>query len=69
MFDFSRTFRGVNTAFFSNFTDIFVISPTSGQSDFLLKRAGRAVGTPVFYTNKTDHHDITEILLNLNFGV
>ena len=44
MFDFSRTFRGVNTAFFSNFTDIFVISPTSGQSDFLLKRAGRAVG-------------------------
>ena len=34
---------GVLAAFFSNFTDIFVISLTSGQSDFLPKRAGRAV--------------------------
>ena len=39
MFDFSWAFRGVNTNFFFNFADIFLISPTSDQSDFLLKRA------------------------------
>ena len=43
MFDFSRTFRGVNTDFFFNFSDIFLISPTSDPSDFLLNRAVRAV--------------------------
>ena len=43
MFDFSRTFRGVNTDFFFNFSDIFLISPTSDLSDFLLNRAVRAV--------------------------
>jgi hypothetical protein len=37
--DFSRTFRGVNTDFFLNFSDIFLISPTSDPSDFLLNRA------------------------------
>ena len=45
MFDFSRTFRGVNTDFFFNFSDIFLISPTSDPSDFLLNRAVRAVLT------------------------
>ena len=43
MFYFSRTFRGVNTDFFFNFSDIFLISPTSDLSDFLLNRAVRAV--------------------------
>jgi hypothetical protein len=43
VFDFSRTFRGVNTDFFFNFSDIFLISPTSDPSDFLLNRAVRAV--------------------------
>ena len=43
MFDFSRTFRGVNTDFFFNFSDIFLISPTSDPSDFLLNRAVHAV--------------------------
>ena len=43
MFDFSRTFRGVNTDFFFNFSDIFLISPTSDPSDLLLNRAVRAV--------------------------
>ena len=43
MFDFSRTFRGVNTDFSFNFSDIFLISPTSDPSDFLLNRAVRAV--------------------------
>jgi hypothetical protein len=45
VFDFSRTFRGVNTDFFFNFSDIFLISPTSDPSDFLLNRAVRAVLT------------------------
>jgi len=45
MFDFYQTFRGVNTDFFQNFTDIFLISPTSDPSDFLLKRAMRTVDT------------------------
>ena len=45
MFDFSRTFRGVNTDFFFNFSDIFLLSPTSDPSDFLLNRAVRAVLT------------------------
>ena len=45
VFDFSRTFRGVNTDFFLNFSDIFLISPTSDPSDFLLNRAVRAVPT------------------------
>ena len=46
VFDFSRTFRGVNTDFFFfNFSDIFLISPTSDPSDFLLNRAVRAVGS------------------------
>jgi hypothetical protein len=35
VFDFSRTFRGVNIDFFFNFSDIFLISPTSDLSDFL----------------------------------
>ena len=39
VFDFSQTFRGVNTDFFFNFSDIFLISPTSDPSDFLLNRA------------------------------
>ena len=39
MFDFSRTFRGVNTDFFFNFSGILLISPTSNPSDFLLDRA------------------------------
>jgi hypothetical protein len=43
VFDFSRTFHGVNTDFFFNFSDIFLISPTSDPSDFLLNRAVRAV--------------------------
>ena len=43
MFDFSRTFRGVNANLFFNFSDIFLISPTSDPSDFLLNRAVRAV--------------------------
>ena len=43
MFDLSLTFRGVNTDFFFNFSDIFLISPTSDPSDFLLNRAVRAV--------------------------
>jgi hypothetical protein len=43
VFDFSQTFRGVNTDFFFNFSDIFLISPTSDPSDFLLNRAVRAV--------------------------
>ena len=47
MFDFSRTFRGVNTDFFFYFSDIFLISPTSDLSDFLLNRAVRAVGQEV----------------------
>jgi hypothetical protein len=37
------SFRGVNTDFFFNFSDIFLISPTSDPSDFLLNRAVRAV--------------------------
>ena len=45
MFGFSRTFRGVNTDFFFNFSDIFLISPTSDLSGFLLNRAVRAVST------------------------
>ena len=49
MFDFSRTFRGVNTDFFFNFSDIFLISPTSDPSDFLLNRAVRAVCAMVLY--------------------
>ena len=56
MFDFSRTFRGVNTDFSFNFSDIFLISPTLDPSDFLLNRAVRAV---------TDPHDIIEILLKV----
>ena len=51
MFDFSRTFRGVNTDFFFNFSDIFLISPTSDPSDFLLNRAVRAVP----YDHNQDH--------------
>ena len=47
MFDFSRTLRGVNTDFFFNFSDIFLISPTSDPSDFLLNRAVRAVPEPI----------------------
>jgi hypothetical protein len=43
VFNFSRTFRGVNTDFCFNFSDIFLISPTSDLSDFLLNRAVRAV--------------------------
>ena len=43
MFDFSWAFRGVNTDFFFNFVDIFLISPTSDQSDLLLKCAVRTV--------------------------
>ena len=43
MFDFSQTFRGVNTDFFLNFSDILLISLTSDPSDFLLNRAVRAV--------------------------
>ena len=43
MFDFSRTFRGVNTDIFLNFSDIFLISPTSDPSDFLLSHAVHAV--------------------------
>jgi hypothetical protein len=39
VFDFSLTFRGVNNNFFFNFSDIFLISPTSDPSDFLLNRA------------------------------
>ena len=46
MFDFSRTFRSVNTDFFFNFSDILLISPTSDPSDFLLNRAVRAVYVP-----------------------
>ena len=37
MFDFSQTFHGVNNHVF------FQISPTLAHSDFLLKRAVRAV--------------------------
>ena len=48
MFDFSLTFRGVNTDFFFNFSDIFLISPTSDLSDFLLNRAVRAVHRDLF---------------------
>jgi hydroxymethylpyrimidine/phosphomethylpyrimidine kinase len=47
VFHFSRTFRGVNTDFFFNFSDIFLISPTSDPSDFLLNRAVRAVSSAV----------------------
>ena len=49
MFDFSRTFRSVNTDLFFNFSDIFLISPTSDSSDFLLNRAVRAVGDVFFF--------------------
>jgi hypothetical protein len=45
----SRTFRGVNTDFFLNFSDIFLISPTSDPSDFLLNRAVRARGIFISY--------------------
>ena len=53
MFDFSRTFRGVNTDFFFNFSNIFLISPTSDLSDFLLNRAVRAVSVIQFIANCT----------------
>jgi hypothetical protein len=43
VFDFSQTFRGVNTDFLKNFSDIFLISPTSDLSDFLLNCAVRTV--------------------------
>ena len=36
-------FLGVNTDFFFNFSNIFLISPTSDRSDFLLNRTVRAV--------------------------
>ena len=82
MFDFSRTFRGVNTDFFFNFSDIFLISPTSDPSDFLLNRAVRAVCTqnntetyltpllPVKYTKSTCMYSKSQdcrIKLNLIF--
>jgi len=41
--DFLRGFRSVNTNFFFNFTDIFLISPTSDPSDFLPRRAVHTV--------------------------
>ena len=53
MFDFSRTFRGVNTDFFFYFSDIFLISPTSDPSDFLLNRAVRAVSQISMYYAET----------------
>jgi hypothetical protein len=53
VFDFSQTFRGVNTDFFFNFSDIFLISPTSDPSDFLLNRAVHAV-LHVFSYSKQD---------------
>jgi hypothetical protein len=43
MLDFSQTFHGVNTDFFFNFTDIFLVSLTSDHSDFLLEHAVRTV--------------------------
>jgi hypothetical protein len=46
VFDFSWAFRCVNTDFFLNFADIFLISPMSDQSDFLLRRAVRTVCPP-----------------------
>ena len=46
MFDFSRSFRGVNTDFLKNFSDIFLISLTSDPSDFLLNHAVCNVSLP-----------------------
>ena len=43
MFNFSWAFRGVNTAFLKKNVDISLISPTSDQSDFLLRRTVRTV--------------------------
>ena len=43
MFDFSWTFCGVNTDFFLNFSDIFLISQTLDPSVFLLNHAVRTV--------------------------
>jgi hypothetical protein len=54
VFDFSRTFRGVNTDFFFNFSDIFLISPTSDLSDFLLNRAVRAVDVAISLKKRVD---------------
>ena len=56
MFHFSQIFRGVNTDFFFNFSDIFLISPTSDPSDFLLNLTVRAVsmyGCVYFYVVHT----------------
>jgi hypothetical protein len=53
VFDFSRIFRGVNTDFFFNFSDIFLISPTSDPSDFLLNRA-----VPIFAPGKVAQRSI-----------
>ena len=46
---FSWAFRGVNTDFFYYFSGIFLISPTSDQSDFLLKCAVHTVYVHCLY--------------------
>jgi hypothetical protein len=38
VFNFSLTYRSVNTDFFFNFSNIFLILPMSNPSDFLLNR-------------------------------